>query len=212
MLNEEIKQSIQTAYSTFLERKSLQARYGQRLMIAEVAKALASHSSDDPDTALAAIEAGTGTGKTVAYAIAAIVLAQQAEKKLVISTATVALQEQIVNKDLPDLLRNSGLEFSYALAKGRGRYLCLVKLDNLLQHQERTESTAQMFAEEGFSIDFSSEEKQLFDDMMNRFASGRWDGDRDNWPQVLEDRSWSMLTTDHIQCAGRRCSHGRGTA
>ena len=59
--------------------------------------------------------------------------AKPAGKRLVIATATVALQEQIVYKDLPDLMRNSGLNFSFALAKGRGRYMCLSKLDMLLQ-------------------------------------------------------------------------------
>lgn len=214
MLTDEVKQSIQSAYSTFLERKELQARYGQRLMVAEVARTLASFATAEstPEDALAAIEAGTGTGKTVAYSIAAIVLAQKADKQLVISTATVALQEQIVNKDLPDLLLNSGLKFSFALAKGRGRYLCLTKLDSLLQNQQRESATAELFAEEGFSIDVSKDDLQLFTDMMNRYGSGRWDGDRDNWKQVIEDQTWSMLTTDHIQCAGRRCSQYQNCA
>lgn len=208
MLTDEIKQQIQQAYSTFLQSKSLQARYGQRLMVAEVAKTLAGFADSDDSTqnVVAAIEAGTGTGKTVAYSISAIVLAQHAQKQLVISTATVALQEQIVHKDLPDLLQNSGLQFSFALAKGRGRYLCLTKLDNLLQHNQREQETAQMFAEEGFSIEINADQQKLFIDMVNRLGGGRWDGDRDSWPQALDDQTWSMLTTDHIQCAGRRCS------
>ena len=124
MLSTELKSQIQGAYSRFLEAKGLKARYGQRLMIAEVAKVLGAIKADDEghrdgEPAVVAVEAGTGTGKTVAYSLAAIPSAKAAGKRLVIATATVALQEQIVHKDLPDLIRNSGLNFSFALAKGR---------------------------------------------------------------------------------------------
>ena len=110
------------------------------LMIAEVAKVLGTIKTDDEgrresEPAVVAVEAGTGTGQTVAYSLAAIPTAKAAGKRLVIATATVALQEQIVHKDLPDLMRNSGLNFSFALAKGRWRYLCLSKLDLLLVHE-----------------------------------------------------------------------------
>ena len=83
--------------------------------------------------AVTVIEAGTGTGKTVAYGVSALPLAKALDKRLVIATATIALQEQIVGKDLPDLREESGLDFSFALAKGRRRYLCLSRLDRLLQ-------------------------------------------------------------------------------
>ena len=210
MLSSELKQQIQQAYSHFLEAKSLKPRYGQRLMIAEVAKALGvieqdeeGHRSGSP--AVVAVEAGTGTGKTVAYALAGIPLAKAAGKRLVIATATVALQEQIVHKDLPDLLRNSGLSFSFALAKGRGRYLCLSKLDLLLQEGAAQGATAQLFAEEGFKIDVDERSQKLFTQMVEKLASSRWNGDRDAWPEELEDEDWSRLTTEHSQCTGRHC-------
>lgn len=215
MLTQVLKEAIQTAYSTFLDNKSLKARYGQRLMIAEVARTFSALPEGDEDAAeavIAAIEAGTGTGKTVAYSIAAIPLALHAEKKLVISTATVALQEQIVHKDLPDIIANSGLRFSFALAKGRGRYLCLLKLDNHLQSHERKQPMADFFAEEGFNLDINAEQQELFVSMMNKLGGGRWDGDRDNWPEVLDDQTWGLLSTDHIQCTGRRCSHFQNCA
>src|SRR5690606_29921279 len=112
MISTELKTTIQGAYSRFLEAKSLKPRYGQRLMIAEIAKVLGDIDTDDEgrrsgDPAIVAVEAGTGTGKTVAYSLAAIPTAKLAGKRLVIATATVALQEQIVYKDLPDLMRNS---------------------------------------------------------------------------------------------------------
>ena len=188
MLSNELKTQIQGAYSRFLAAKALKPRYGQRLMIAEVAKVLGSIEVDDEghrtgEPAVVAVEAGTGTGKTVAY----------------------SLQEQIVNKDLPDILRNSGLNFSFTLAKGRGRYMCLSKLDMLLQEGQAQNSTAQMFAEEGFRIDVDENGLQLLTQMMERLAGNRWDGDRDSWSEAIEDADWARVTTDHSQCTNRRC-------
>jgi ATP-dependent DNA helicase DinG len=179
-------------------------------MIAEVAKVLGSIKVDEEghragEPAVVAVEAGTGTGKTVAYSLAAIPVAKAAGKRLVISTATIALQEQIVNKDLPDILRNSGLNFSFTLAKGRGRYLCLSKLDLLLQEGQAQNSTAQLFAEEGFRIDVDENGLQLLTQMMERLAGNRWDGDRDSWSESIEDADWARVTTDHSQCTNRRC-------
>ena len=210
MLSTELKSQIQGAYSRFLEAKSLKARYGQRLMIAEVAKALGSISTDEEnrrtsDPAVVVVEAGTGTGKTVAYCLATIPLAKAAGKRLVIATATVALQEQVVHKDLPDILRNSGLNFSFALAKGRGRYLCLSKLDLLLQEGQAQSATAQLFAEEGFSIAVDERSQKLFTQMVEKLAGNHWDGDRDSWSEALEDPDWARLTTDHSQCTNRHC-------
>ena len=87
MLSNELKSQIQGAYTRFLEAKSLKPRYGQRLMIAEVAKGLGAIATDDEgkrlgEPAVVAVEAGTGTGKTVAYALAAIPSAKAAGKSL----------------------------------------------------------------------------------------------------------------------------------
>lgn len=210
MLSAELKSQIQGAYSRFLEAKGLKPRYGQRLMIAEVAKVLGAIKPDeeghrDGEPAVVAVEAGTGTGKTVAYSLAAIPAAKAAGKRLVIATATVALQEQIVHKDLPDLIRNSGLSFSFALAKGRGRYLCLSRLDALLQEGQAQSATAQLFADEGFRIDVDEASQKLYTGMVEKLAGNRWDGDRDTWPEELDDQVWSRLTTDHSQCTNRHC-------
>ncbi|MGH8354085.1 MAG: ATP-dependent DNA helicase DinG [Pseudomonas sp.] len=210
MLSTELKSQIQGAYSRFLEAKGLKPRYGQRLMIAEIAKVLGAIKTNDEgqrdgEPAVVAVEAGTGTGKTVAYSLAAIPTAKAAGKRLVIATATVALQEQIVHKDLPDLMRNSGLNFSFALAKGRGRYLCLSKLDLLLQEGQAQSATAQLFEEEGFKIDVDESSQKLFTAMIEKLAGNKWDGDRDSWPEALEDQDWARLTTDHSQCTNRHC-------
>lgn len=137
MVDDSVKQAIQSSYSRFLKSKQLNPRYGQKLMIAAIARALGGIRLDDEerrsgDGHICVVEAGTGTGKTVAYLLAALPAAQALGKKVVVSTATVALQEQIVFKDLPDVKQHSGLDFSYGLVKGRGRYLCLSKLDRIL--------------------------------------------------------------------------------
>ena len=212
MLNDDLKGQIQTAYRTFLENKSLKPRYGQRVMIAEVAKLFGGVELDeeghrDGEAAVAVVEAGTGTGKTVAYCLAGIPIAKHLGKPLVISTATIALQEQIVLKDLPDIQRNAGLDFQFALAKGRGRYVCLSKLDQLLQDNQSLASQQQGFAEEGFRIDVDEAGLKLYTRMVEALASKKWDGERDSWPEALEDQDWSRLTTDHIQCTNRRCGH-----
>lgn len=212
MLNDDLKSQIQTAYRTFLENKSLKPRYGQRVMIAEVAKVFGGVKLDDEghrdgDPAVAVVEAGTGTGKTVAYCLAGIPIARHLGKPLVISTATVALQEQIVLKDLPDIQRNAGLEFQFSLAKGRGRYVCLSKLDQLLNDNQAAASRQQGFADEGFRIDIDEAGLKLYTSMVESLASKKWDGERDSWPAALDDQDWSRLTTDHIQCTNRRCAH-----
>lgn len=210
-LSDEIKQTIQQAYSRFLESRNLRPRYGQKLMIAEIAKTLGSIQLDDEgkrssrDGHICVVEAGTGTGKTVAYLLAAIPIAKALDKHLVVSTATVALQEQIVLKDLPDLKTHSQLPVNFSLAKGRGRYLCLAKLDRQL-----SDFQAPMELPLGFPVEDSAprdqESVQLYQSMMDALSAGRWDGDRDNWPQALEEERWRPITSNHRQCSGRRCS------
>ena len=80
------------------------------------------------------VEAGTGTGKTLAYLIPAIATALKEGKRIVISTGTKNLQEQIYFKDLPALQTALGVRFSATYMKGRANYLCLHRLDQLRAH------------------------------------------------------------------------------
>jgi ATP-dependent DNA helicase DinG len=77
------------------------------------------------EDSIAVIEAGTGTGKSLAYLIPSIIWSLQNKERVVISTNTINLQEQIMNKDLPLLREKAGLEFRSELMKGRHNYLCL---------------------------------------------------------------------------------------
>ena len=212
MLSAELKSQIQGAYSRFLAAKELKPRYGQRLMIAEVAKSFASIDNDEQgrrtgEPVVLAVEAGTGTGKTVAYAIAAIPIAVAIEKRLVIATATVALQEQILHKDLPDLINNSGLQFSYALAKGRGRYLCLSRLDSLLRSASDPAEGIDLLGGQSQPSQQEPSRLALYTRMMEQIAARNWEGDRESWPEALADDDWARLTAEQGQCTGRHCSN-----
>lgn len=211
MLTQALKQQIQTAYRSFLDSKELKPRYGQKLMIAEIARALGDIETDAEghrcnDSGLCAIEAGTGTGKTVAYMLAVLPIAKALDKKVVVSTATIALQEQILYRDLPDIARHSGLDVRYALAKGRGRYLCLSKLDQKLQDASAQQALFAVDIAEGAQVN-EDEAHQLYESMAKELLTSSWDGDRDTWPEALEPELWQPLTAERNQCAGRRCQH-----
>jgi ATP-dependent DNA helicase DinG len=197
VLDDNLKQSIQDAYRTWLGAREFAPRRGQREMIATIARVLAREDG----VRIAAIEAGTGTGKTAAYCLAAIPIARALDKHLVIATATVALQEQIVLRDLPDLAARSGLTFSYALAKGRQRYVCLKRLDDHLRGD--LDGELPMFEEVG------SVARRTYQQMLGQFADGRWNGDVDAWADGIDEAAWRAVTTDHRGCANNRCGFFR---
>lgn len=204
MLSEDLRQSVREAFSSLTEAKGLTARWGQRQMIAEVANTLG--DADRPP--FLAIEAGTGTGKTIAYTVAALPVAKVRSKTLVIATATIALQEQLILKDLPEIKRHSGIDFSYQLAKGRSRYLCLYKLDQLIQGSAEAPMLSMYPDETEFAED--EEAQKTYDSMLLAVSEDAWDGDLDSWPDALEPSVIRSVTTDHSQCLGRRCPHITG--
>lgn len=209
MLDEALKGEIQAAYRRVLEGLDLTPRYGQRLMIAEIARTLGGVEVDDAgkrvgNEHVCVLEAGTGTGKTLAYLLAALPVAKARGKRLVVATATVALQEQVLHQDLPALKAHSGLDFGYALAKGRGRYVCVARLDQTLEGVEENPTLSLFERElESGGDDFQALAKSLGE----AYGNGRWEGDRDSWPEAIDDAHWRRLTVDHRQCTNRRCGH-----
>jgi ATP-dependent DNA helicase DinG len=208
LLDDALKDRIREAYGAIIDSKGLTPRWGQRQMIAEIANALGRiprpGEAPPAEPAVCVIEAGTGTGKTIAYAVAAIPLAQALGKRLVVATATIALQEQFVNKDLPDIAQASGLEFTYVLAKGRRRYVCLSKLDRVLAGGQGESAALPLYPDE-LSAPVSADAMPVYNGMIDALGRGQWDGDRDNWPETIADDTWFGVTTDHSQCSGRRC-------
>ena len=192
-LSQAIKTEIQTAYSAWLSARGFRARRGQREMIAHVARVLTRDAHR-----IGVIEAGTGTGKTAAYCLAAIPTARALGKTVVLSTATIALQEQVTLQDIPDLKQRAQLKFSVALAKGRGRYVCLKRLDDHLKYQSQTD--VPLFEE------FDEDHIGLYQALLDKFGRGEWDGELDSWPDEMPDGAWPRITTDHRGCANNRCS------
>jgi len=210
MLSDELKDEIQTAYTRLLTEKGFKARYCQRLMIADIARTIGNVEVDSQGERLegpniCVVEAGTGTGKTIAYAIAALPIAKAMGKRVVLATATVALQEQIVYLDLPDIKKHAAMDFSFALAKGRRRYLCLSRFDLALQELGSANQTLALYDDERFEPEESH--RVIYQNMVESLGRGEWDGDRDNWQEEIENSAWFRVSTDHVQCTGKRCSH-----
>lgn len=209
MLSDDLKGNIQNAYRQFLAEKGLRPRWGQRLMIAEIAKTVAgveenAEGERTSDEHVVVVEAGTGTGKTVAYLLATIPVARAYGKTLVVSTATISLQEQLLFKDIPEVLAFSGLNFSVGLAKGRGRYLCLSHLDRMMSLDSENPTLALW---EDFSrLATDKDGAALYKSLHDEVEAGRWDGDRDNWPQTISDDHWRKVAAEYHGCTGRNCA------
>ena len=171
-------------------------------MIAEVARILA-RIGDNDAAPIGFIEAGTGTGKTLAYLIGALPYAMEREMPLVISTATVSLQTQLIEKDIPDLIDSTGLMLSFALAKGRRRYLCPIRLEAALE----TLTGGQAIYPDELTLVLDADDKDVVSDLAKAWAQGEWTGDMDQIPQVISDSVKTAITTDHRRCQGRSCRH-----
>lgn len=216
MPSDEIKSKIQSLYRELVQNKSLTVRHGQKVMIAEVAKTFSESANEKLNFAEGAnaslspvcvIEAGTGTGKTLAYTVAALPVAIEQERQLVISTATVALQEQLVNKDLPDIKKNCALDFNFALVKGRARYVCLQKL---YLWQEGDQQNVPLFfddALEGQDAAITKESLKLYRKMITLIDESKWDGERDHWKDEIEHSSWRNVMANRQDCSGKKCSY-----
>jgi ATP-dependent DNA helicase DinG len=110
------------------------------------------------------VEAGTGVGKSLAYLIPAIFYAVARNKKAVISTHTINLQEQLIQKDLPMLKRVLPVEFKYSMLKGRQNYLCTRRLWKVRQQgQQLFDSTGQQELERIYEWSLKTEEGSLSD-------------------------------------------------
>ena len=83
------------------------------------------------DDSISVIEAGTGTGKTLSYLIPSAVWAMRNGERVVISTNTINLQEQLIDKDIPLVHKAFGEAFNYSLVKGMGNYLCLLRAETV---------------------------------------------------------------------------------
>ena len=136
------------------------------------------------------VEAGTGTGKSLAYLVPSILWAVRNNERVVISTNTINLQEQLIKKDLPFLARHTNVEFKAALIKGRSNYACLRKL-------ESAESEPSLFPEES-----SSELTAIID-----WSKGAADGCKSGLTFTPHSATWEEVCCEADQCSRSRCKH-----
>ncbi|MEZ9036216.1 ATP-dependent DNA helicase DinG [Vibrio cyclitrophicus] len=198
MLTTKIQNSIRTSYQNLQDQlDNFVPRRAQNYLVAEIAKTLCGQYHKSSRMIVA--EAGTGIGKSLAYLMATIPVAVLNNRKIIISTATVALQEQLVNKDLPLYRRLTDREFSFILAKGRQRYCCSEKL------------AAACGVDGGQMAMFESKPKkkdiEQLQTMYRSLAQGKWDGDRDSWPKPIDNIIWQMIVSDKHSCNNSMPTH-----
>lgn len=184
-------------YEEWLQQNGFQARPSQIEMISFIESII-----NQNRTKIGIVEAATGTGKTVAYTASAIPLAREQNKKVVVATATVALQEQIVQQDLPSLRKASGVGFTFSLAKGRQRYVCPMRLEKIV----RPDISSTLLQRLDEQVDSSKQPIKKFELLFEAFNNMHWDGDRDNTPIKLREEQWSPIITDSQGCTGKSCA------
>jgi ATP-dependent DNA helicase DinG len=153
-----------------------------------------------------AVQAGTGTGKSLAYLVPAIARALTEESPVVVSTATIALQRQLVDRDLPRLVDALAAELPrrprFALLKGRRNYLCLNKV-----HNGAADDTADVPQDELFTAPSSALGRDVA--RLTKWASSTESGDRDELSPGVPERSWSQVSVSARECMGMaRCPYG----
>ena len=214
MLTDLEKNAIRDHYQNIGKKlPGFRPRASQREMIAAIANAFSrtltrEEGEEAPKRegeSIAVIEGPTGVGKSLAYLLAGGIMAQTRGKWLIVSSATVALQEQLVDRDLPFLVEKSGLELTFALAKGRGRYLCPYKLYQLTQNNAQQNLLGFEAPEVLWDSKPKPEELNLLRDIADEFSARRFNGDRDTWPEKIDDVIWLKVTNDRHGCLKSAC-------
>jgi len=164
-----------------------EARAGQREMAVSVAEAIKKDGH-------VVVQAGTGTGKSLAYLVPVVA----AQRQTIVATATKALQDQLATKDLPFLVEQTDGAVDFAVLKGRSNYLCLQRLDE---------------AEDGSA---GTLEINVADDPLDpatitrlrEFAATSPTGDRAELSDI-DDRTWRLVSVGRDECPGAsRCPRG----
>lgn len=137
-------------------------------------------------------EAGTGTGKSFAYLLPVIDFAVKTRKKVVVSTHTIALQEQLIQKDIPLLQSVYPDEFTVVLCKGRSNYLCHRRLEQTRRAQESL-------------FDDQRQRESLY--MIEEWAQHTTDGSLSDLPELPNPGVWDKVCAEANNCLGRKCNH-----
>ena len=170
-----------------------QNRAGQRIMATHVAQALELQRH-------LLVQAGTGTGKSLGYLVPALARVGESDQPIVVATATLALQAQIVNRDIPRLLQalepRPESQAQVALLKGRNNYLCLHKLEGGYPEDEPDAL-----------FDMPSSTSRVGEEVvrLREWADRTETGDRDELKPGVSDRAWAQVSVSAAECLGRRC-------
>ncbi len=171
-------ESHQNACNEILEEAfallSLEERVEQKQMAQRIYEAYENNE-------IALIEAGTGIGKSLAYLVPAFLWALKHQEKTIISTHTISLQEQLIHKDIPFLIKALNLDIQAMLVKGMNNYLCLRRLDDV------------------------EETKEI--DKLKIWAEKTREGSRSEVPFPLPASTWDQVKAESDFCTHVHCPH-----
>src|SRR5215218_5818431 len=167
--------------------RRLGASYEHRPQQLEMASAV-SRAFDEGKHLL--VEAGTGVGKSFAYLLPAIEFAVKKKKRVVISTHTISLQEQLIEKDIPLIQSVYPDEFTAVLVKGRSNYLCQRRLEQARGRQN-------------YLFEHDRQLESLW--MIEEWANDTTDGSLADLPAVPERDVWDKVCAEHGNCLGKKC-------
>ena len=162
--------------------KNFEYRPQQQQMAVAVARAL-QHGEH------LAVEAGTGVGKSLGYLVPSILFAVAKNKKAIISTHTINLQEQLIDKDLPMLERILPVKFSFTMLKGRGNYLCSRRLHKTMQQAGSLFTTPEI-----------EELRRIYE-----WSQKTQDGSLSDFDTEPDPKVWAQVCSERGLCSPKIC-------
>lgn len=162
------------------------SQYEYRKPQVEMLKSVVDAFNEDK---IAVIEAGTGTGKSMAYLVPAVSWSKKNQERVVVSTHTINLQEQLIAKDIPILRTCCGLDFKSVLVKGRNNYVCLRKVSHVRS--------------EGGTLIEDKDRRQLND--LLAWAVKTRDGSKADLNFMPQEDVWEAIQSEADQCTRLKC-------
>ena len=193
-----ISSRVWTALAAAVEALGGEDREGQLAMAEAVASTLAGSGH-------LLVQAGTGTGKSLAYLVPAILHATSPDRRVIVATATLALQHQLISRDLPrvaDALEPIlGRRPTYAVLKGRHNYICLDRLHRGVNDREDSDDDA-LFAAPTTTLGRQAKD-------LREWVDETETGDRDDLPFTVDGRVWRGVSVSGRECVGaQKCAYG----
>jgi len=177
-------EEIFSSTGVFSKAKNFEYRPQQQEMAVAVARALEGRGH-------LLVEAGTGVGKSFAYLVPAILFAVARQKKAVICTHTINLQEQLVEKDLPVLKQVLPVDFAFTMLKGRQNYLCTRRLHKAMAQAD--------------SLFTSPEQSEL--QRILEWSKETKDGSLSDFEEEPDPKVWSHVCSERGLCTPKICGH-----